>query len=145
MVKPVHPDRLDAVSSSQDSSVRREAADTTPATMDEVRACLASLARQGASRLPKKARTRSILLATMALLMERYRAYSEVDLNDLLRAWLSKSGLSVDHVTCRRYLVEHGFVRRDRAGQRYIADYARIEVFLSGDVLPFARDLIQDL
>lgn len=145
MVKPVHPDHLDAVSASQDSSVRGQAVDVSPASVDEARTCLELFARQRSSNLPRKLRTRSVLLASISLLMDRYRAYSESELNDLLRSWLSESGLAIDHVACRRHLVEHGFVRRDRAGQRYIADYSRIEVLLSGEVLEFARELILEI
>ena len=139
MAKPIHPDDLDAVAAAQGGSIRSREADQRLASSDEVAACLDMLARQRFSNLPRKARTRTLVLACIALLMARYKTYSESELNDLLRSWLSTSGLTIDHVACRRHLVEHGFVRRDRAGLRYIADYAGIESLLDSDALVIAR------
>ena len=139
MTKPIQPGDLDTISAAQDGSARQGKADAPRAGADEVGACLDHLARQRFSNLPRKARTRAIVLACIALLMVRYQTYSEPELNELLQSWLSAWGLTIDHVACRRYLVERGYVRRDRAGHRYIADYARIESLLDGEAIVLAR------
>lgn len=141
VAKPIHPDRLDAVAASQDASARHDdgAADAPAAGKDEVSAVIEKVLANGVSRLPKKRRPKAIALASIALLLVRYRAYTEAQLNDVLKPWLAASGLEVDHAACRRYLIDYGFVKRDRAGQRYIADYAKIEALLSADALEFAK------
>ena len=143
MGKPIHPDRLDAVAASQDASVRHQVADEEPAGEDEVRTILTKLLTDhGWSNFPKKRRPRNIVLASVPLLMVRYRAYNEAELTHILQRWLGAANLSADHATCRRYLIDHGLVKRDRAGNRYIADYSRIEALLSADALVFAKELV---
>jgi hypothetical protein len=49
------------------------------------------------------------------------RVYSERDVNDRLRTWLSGVGamLAVDHVELRRWLVDTGVLTRDGFGRAY--------------------------
>lgn len=139
MAKPTHPDQLDALSSSQDSTSRL-ATEQHPATPDEVRRVVKQAAVAGAIRLPKKARPRNVLLAVICSIMDRYHAYPEAELNELLKALLGSSA-SLDHTTCRRYLVDVGLVKRDRAGRRYIADYSRVESLLNPAALALAKQI----
>lgn len=86
-------------------------------------------------RLPRHPRRRDIVLAVLSMPLRRRYPYSERELNDQLERSLARLGAEVDHVTCRRYLVDFGFVRRDRAGKRYFVNYPRVEDTLSGDAM----------
>ena len=71
--------------------------------------------------LPKGAVDRHILWYSATLALATDRAYTEPELNDLLRGWTNRFGDSVDldHVTLRRYLIDAGYVGRDAAGTTY--------------------------
>lgn len=71
--------------------------------------------------LPRKQRDRHILFRAIAQTVEGKSPYSEQDLNRSLREWVASTGLdsSLDHVSLRRYLVEYGYLIRDRAGRLY--------------------------
>jgi hypothetical protein len=75
--------------------------------------------------------------------MRRRYAYSEIEFNEVLQAALVQMDADVDHVTCRRFLVDLGFAKRDRAGIRYFVNYPKVESTLSDDVLDSADDPIE--
>jgi len=94
-------------------------------------------------RIPRHPERRAIVLAIVCLGMRRRVPYSEVELKALLEAELSRMNAIVDHVTCRRYLVDLGFIKRDRAGTRYLLNYPTVESTLSDDAMARAHDLIE--
>lgn len=103
-----------------------------PASAAEVAEVLRKVLITGRlQRIPKNPRHRSILLAALCLRLRRRHPYSEPELNDYLKDALAALPAVVDHVTCRRYLVDLGFLRRDRAGRRYLLDYGRVVRTLS--------------
>ncbi len=96
------------------------------------------------SRIPRHPEHRNIVLAIFCLGLRRRYPYSEVELNDLLQKQLDLMCAGVDYVTCRRYLVDFDFVKRDRAGTRYFLNYPKVESTLSGDAMASASELIKD-
>ncbi len=51
----------------------------------------------------------------------------------------------VDHVTCRRYLVDLGFVKRDRAGRRYFVNFPKVEATVAADGIDDIRGIVADV
>jgi len=125
--RPTHPDRLDRLASAGTS-----APDGPRASSAEVTAVLKKVLVTGAlRRIPKHPVHRDIVLALLCLDMERRYPYKELELNRYLTSTLQTLNAVVDHVTCRRYLVDLGFVRRDRAGTRYFVNPLKVESTLS--------------
>jgi hypothetical protein len=77
--------------------------------------------RGGGAGFPRKQRDQYILFKSITLMLETERDYTEAELNEGLVKWLSQVGrtVEVDHVSLRRYLVDAGYITRDRAGRRY--------------------------
>jgi hypothetical protein len=75
----------------------------------------------GARDLPKKHRDRHILFFSAILGLDKRQKYREQELNDCLRRWSQRfgSGMNLDHVSLRRYLVDEGYILRDSAGACY--------------------------
>jgi hypothetical protein len=71
--------------------------------------------------------------------MRRRYPYNELELNEILKTQLQSMRALVDHAACRRYLVDLGFLKRDRAGTRYLLNYPRIESVLSSDAITCAQ------
>ena len=71
--------------------------------------------------LPRKQRDRHILFRAIAQTLESRSPYSEQDLTRSLRDWFASTGLdaSFDCVSLRRYLVDFGYLYRDKAGRLY--------------------------
>jgi hypothetical protein len=71
--------------------------------------------------LPRRQRDRHVLLKAVVLSIGQGRKLSEKVLNDSLRSWLNAVGahVSMDHVSLRRYLIDGGYIARDRAGREY--------------------------
>lgn len=127
MADPTHPGRIDAVAAAGAGNTRAECA--SPA---EVAVALKKVLVTGAlRRIPKHPVHRDIVLALLCLHMQRRYPYDELELNGYLASRLQTMNALVDHVTCRRYLVDLGFVRRDRAGTRYFVNPVRVESTLS--------------
>lgn len=64
-------------------------------------------------KFPKKEKRKVVVLTNIADRFERNRHYSEKEVNELLKSVYD------DYVTVRRYLIEYGFLDRDRDGSRY--------------------------
>ena len=79
------------------------------------------------SVFPRRQRDRQILLRSIVQTLDAEKDYSEQMLNSALQLWLSDigSGIDIDHVTLRRYLVDEGYLVRDAKGSTY-------EVYPSG-------------
>ena len=92
-------------------------------------------------RIPKNPEHRNIVLAILCLGLVRRHPYAEMELNDALRHELEKFNALVDHVTCRRYLVDLDFLKRDRAGHRYFVNFPKVESTLADDSLAGAGEL----
>ena len=101
------------------------------------------LATTQLERMPKHPRRRDILLALLALSLKRRYPYTELELNDTLKDSLASYATKVDHVTCRRYMVDLGFLRRDRAGTRYFLNFPKLEETLAEEVFEQAPALVQ--
>lgn len=93
-------------------------------------------------RIPRHPSHRDVVLAILCLGMRRRYPYSEIEMNDYLKSALSRLRAEVDHVTCRRYLVDLGFVKRDRAGARYLVNFPKLEATLSAEVMENAKALV---
>ena len=96
-------------------------------------------------RLPRHPHRRDVLLALFSLRMRRRYPYSEPEINRLLKSALANFDTDVDHVTCRRFMVDLGFVRRDRAGNRYFLNYPKVETVLADELIESADDPIEQL
>ncbi|MEM7078948.1 MAG: DUF2087 domain-containing protein [Pseudomonadota bacterium] len=94
-------------------------------------------------RLPRHPRRRDGVLALLACELQRRYPYSEVELNDALREGLGKLRADVDHATTRRYLVDCGFLKRDRAGTRYLLNFPKLEATLDEHTRVNAQDVIE--
>ena len=83
---------------------------------------LVALCTSGGGRgMPSHPRDLQILLKSMALCFSSSNNYSEKQVNERLKVWLREVGqnVEIDHATLRRYLVDAGYLRRDKAGQIY--------------------------
>jgi len=94
------------------------------------------------NRIPRNPRHRDVILALVCLDMQRRYPYTEIEFNDYLKRELSAFNASVDHVTCRRYAVDCGFVKRDRGGNRYFLNFPKIEATLGVDMTDAKPGLI---
>ena len=135
-----HPDRIDGITASR-GAVTRDA----PASPDEVATVLnRALVHGSLARLPRGARARHVILAILCLEIRRRHAYTEPEMNQCLQAGLQRMNAGVDHVTCRRYLVDLGFLKRDRAGGRYLLNHPRLAEVLSEAAIGAAVALVRE-
>jgi hypothetical protein len=77
--------------------------------------------RSGITGLPKREEDRHIVFKSAALYLEPTTNLTESELNEGLQAWLNdvwEAG-GLDHVTLRRWLVDTGYLTRDRDGASY--------------------------
>jgi hypothetical protein len=96
----------------------------------------------GLRRIPRHPEHRDVVLALLCASMQRRHPYREIEINEYLKARLAGVRATVDHVTCRRYLVDLGFVKRDRAGLRYFLNFPRLEEVLAPGALTCGDDLL---
>lgn len=117
-----------------------------PANTSEIETVLARLLVTGEiQRMPKHPRHQQILLALLALNFHRRYPYTEIELNATLKEAIALCHGLFDHVTCRRYMVDLGFLKRDRAGERYFLNFLKLKESLAESVDIDAREqLIQD-
>jgi hypothetical protein len=115
----------------------------TPASFVEIDETLRrSLPRGELLRIPRHPERRNVLLALICLRLTRRYPYSEPELNTSLKDSLASLNARVDHVTCRRYLVDLGFLRRDPAGKRYFLYFPKIRETLAEEIIESDRDFI---
>jgi hypothetical protein len=118
---------------------------TNPAAPNRVAEILARcLPEARLNRVPRHPDHRDVVLAILCLDLRRRYPYSEREINEALGDALDGLNARVDHVTCRRYLVDLGFVRRDRAGHRYLVNYPKVEATLSEEAMAAAPELIRN-
>ena len=118
----------------------------SPASLDALTAALKkSLPLGYLHRIPKHPARREIVMGVLSLWLERRYPYAEVELNEVLSEALQAFHATVDHVTCRRYMVDLGFVKRDRAGKRYFLNFPKLETTLSASAREQAPQLVADL
>lgn len=114
------------------------------ASAEQVAQTLKKALSEGAlRRIPRHPEHRDIVLAIVCFSMRRRYPYSEVEINEYLKETLTGMNSSVDHVTCRRYLVDFGFVKRDRAGTRYYLYYPKVRSTLAEDAVADISGLIE--
>ncbi len=119
------------------------ASPTTPADPERVeRVLIRCLPDARLHRIPRNPDHQRIVLGVICLGMQRRRAYDEQQINNYLGAELARMNALVDHVTCRRYLIDLGFVKRDRAGQRYILNFPKLESALTSEARTTAHRLV---
>lgn len=134
----VHPDKLDRVSASG-----TDTGGSPLASLADVESILRRVAVRGIlKRIPRKPDHRAVVLGLLCMNLQRRRPYSELELNDCLQERLSLLNAEVDHVTCRRDLIDSGFLKRDRAGSRYLLNYPKLESTLSVEALGSAERLL---
>lgn len=95
------------------------------------------------ARMPRNPAYRDVVLAMLSLGLRRRYPYSEMELNGELQRLLAAWRADVDHVTCRRYMVDLGFLKRDRAGIRYFLNYPKVETTLSTEAMASADELLE--
>lgn len=96
-------------------------------------------------RLPKSNKDAAVLLAVAASTFDPRQTYSEKEVNEVLVEWLGLFAV-IDHVTVRRYMVDHSMLLRDPAGTNYRANQAVISSVIAPEVrslLP--ADILADL
>ncbi|MGC8758182.1 MAG: DUF2087 domain-containing protein [Caldisericaceae bacterium] len=77
------------------------------------------LVRSTLSELPTKRKDKLIVLKAIALLFSK-DCYTEKEVNEVIKDFLSvASGVNVDYVKIRRYLVDEEFLTREVDGSRY--------------------------
>lgn len=96
-------------------------------------------------RIPKHPERRDLILAAISTTLERRYPYTEAELKDTLEAELQRYRSALDHVTCRRYLVDCGFLKRDRAGSRYYLNYLKLAETLSEAAQSDVNDLVLEV
>ncbi len=107
------------------SAVEAGAAETLPKPTDEAVAVLRRLAvRDGLALGGLYGGRRAefeLVLATAAARFAGDRAYTEAEVNAVLKDWLAAEAamLGTDHVEARRWLVDSGLVERDGYGRAY--------------------------
>ncbi|MDX1664179.1 MAG: DUF2087 domain-containing protein [Candidatus Promineifilaceae bacterium] len=100
---------------------------SAPISAGEFRERLQTLLVRGGGSWPREPRDQHILLKSIVMRFDPARAYTEQEVNEELLAWREEIGQSVhdDHVKLRRYLVDAGYMTRDRAGRSYRVDAVR--------------------
>ena len=97
--------------------------------------------------MPKGQQDTLVFLAVAAATFDPQKTYTESEVNDHLRQWMSGfvDLVMLDHVTVRRYLADYRYLVRDVAGSRYRANQAVINLAIEPEarmVQPW--DLLQD-
>ena len=108
-----------------------------PISKPEAEASLVRLFHGGLiERLPKKPEDARLFLALAASVFLPQVEYSEKEVNEQLSDWLEgfTSQVSLDHVTVRRYLVDHCFLLRDVSGAMYVTNQTVIASVIGADV-----------
>jgi hypothetical protein len=87
--------------------------------------------KSGLSGFPKDETDRHILLKSAALTFDPSRAYNEKEVNQVLDGWIDGIGQhgKMDPGTVRRYLVDAGYLEREKDGSSYWVSSGRAGLF----------------
>ena len=118
---------------------------TNRASVERVVEVLTKAVPDRLHRIPRHPGHREIVLAILCIGMHRRYPYTEIEVNEFLESRLARLNARVDHVTCRRYMVDLGFVKRDRPGTRYFLNYPKLEATLSEEAMTSADQLIDQV
>jgi hypothetical protein len=74
--------------------------------------------------LPRKRQPFHILLISMVLQLDPLSTFSEAEINAELQRWILAfgTGFGLEHAELRRFLVDEGYLVRDKAGSEYRVD-----------------------
>lgn len=107
-----------------------------PLERDEVvRALRRMLAGGPLTNYPKRQADLEMILALGVACFRVEAAYSEPEVNETLKAWLAPfaSPFAVDHVTTRRFMVDHRLLLRDPAGATYRVNTRSLDALLCAE------------
>jgi hypothetical protein len=136
--RSIHPDDLDRI-----AAASRARSEFAPASVAKVAEALTRVFASGRlTRVPRNPEHRDIVLGLLCRNLRRRIAYTEAEINAHLAGELASMKAEVDHVTCRRFLVDLGFLKRDRAGARYFLNTPRLEGALTPEALRDAGALL---
>lgn len=110
------------------------------ATRLEVESLLKRLVNGGPiRRLPRSRKDTELFLALAASVLDPRAVYTETEINELLKDWMQEftCPINLDHVTIRRYLVDHRFVLREESGH----DYRTNQAVINAVIEPEARSV----
>jgi len=88
-------------------------------------------------RLPRSRKDTEIFLALAASTLDPQGSYSEAEVNEFLSEWLVQFA-TLDHVTLRRYMVDHSLLHRDTFGTTYRTNQTIINKIID----PEARSIL---
>lgn len=92
-----------------------------PVDREEFRARLSAICLESPIvGMPRRRRDRHILFRSVVMMLGPDRERDRVSLLEGLEAWLALVEVEIDAVSLRRYLVDDGYLERDRAGLRYV-------------------------
>jgi hypothetical protein len=115
------------------------------ATRTDVEKLLRRLVNGGPiRRLPKSRKDTDLFLALAASVLDPRAAYAETEINEALQDWMREftCPINLDHVTIRRYLVDHRFVLREETGTNYRTNQAIINSVIEPDARSVEPQLI---
>ena len=88
--------------------------------------------RSGLDGLPKNDADQHILLKSVTLTLGKPGVFSELELNEKLKVWINQviQMRKFDHSSLRRWLVDFGYLTRNKDGSRYeVAAGSRAQLF----------------
>ena len=90
-------------------------------------------------RLPKSRKDTDLFLALAASVLDPRAVYAETEINQALKDWMQEftCPINLDHVTIRRYLVDHRFLLREEKGTNYRTN----QVIINSVIEPEARSV----
>ena len=112
-----------------------------PKTASEVEQLLSRLLKGGPlRRLPRTQSETAVVLALGASMVDPQRGYDEVEISRVIMEWMSGfcDQNRLDHVTMRRYMVDHRLLQREAQGAGYRANQTIIGTIIE----PSARSTI---
>lgn len=115
------------------------------ATKTDVEKLLRRLVNGGPiRRLPKSRKDTDVFLALAASGLDPREVYAETDINEALIEWMEEftCPINLDHVTIRRYLVDHRFVQRKEKGTNYRANQTMINAVIEPEARSVEPQLI---
>lgn len=92
--------------------------------------------KSGLSGFPKDETSQQILLKSAALVFNPGLVYDEKQVNEILNTWIEGIGQAgkMDHGTMRRYMVDAGYLSREKDGSSYRVAGGRRAGLFAADV-----------